>query len=202
MASLSDDLLAQLTGPALGQISRQLGADPAQTSTAIGAALPMLLGALGRNASEPQGAQALLGALGRDHAGGGGIAELLGAVLGGQASPQTDGQGQLGHIFGDRLPRAEAGLGQATGLGRDQAGRLLAILAPIVLAYLARRVFAGGTGSPDALGQVLGQEQQQLAERGNPGLALLGQVLDQDGDGQFGLDDVLRLGGRLFGGGR
>ncbi|WP_240096774.1 DUF937 domain-containing protein [Thermomonas flagellata] len=185
MASLSDDLLAQLTGPALGQISRQLGADPAQTSTAIGAALPMLLGALGR-----------------DHAGAGGIAEVLGAVLGGQASPQTDGQGQLGHIFGDRLPRAEAGLGQASGLGRDQAGRLLAILAPIVLAYLGRRMFAGGSAGPHALGQLLGQEQQQLAERGNPGLALLGQVLDQDGDGQFGLDDVLRLGGRLFGAGR
>ena len=74
-----------------------------------GAALPLLMGALGRNASQPQGAQSLLGALQRDHLGSNDLSGLLGAVLGGsrqgQPSRQTDGAGILGHILATGSPR-------------------------------------------------------------------------------------------------
>ena len=197
MASLTDDLFSQLSGPALQQISQQLGTGQAQTAGAISAALPMILGAMGRNASQPQGAEALFGALGRDHNAGGGLGDILGAVLGGQQSRQTDGLGQLGHIFGGQLPRAEAGLGQATGLGNDKAQMLLKILAPIVMAYLAKQMFGGGqqqAASSQALGDILGQERQQVQQQGGLGGGLLGAVLDQDGDGQLGLGDLLKIG--------
>ncbi len=136
MSSLTDDIFSQLSGPALQQISQQLGTGQTQTAGAVAAALPLLLGALGRNASQPQGAEALFGALGRDHQGaaGMGIGDILGAVLGGAQSRQTDGLGQLGHIFGGRQQQAVTGLGQATGLGNDKAQTLLKILAPIVMA--------------------------------------------------------------------
>ena len=215
MASLTDDLFSQLSGPALQQISQQLGTGQAQTAGAISAALPMILGAMGRNASQPQGAEALFGALGRDHNAGGGLGDILGAVLGGQQSRQTDGLGQLGHIFGGQLPRAEAGLGQATGLGNDKAQMLLKILAPIVMAYLAKRMFSGnesgggqsmdlGGGNPtaDILGAVLGQERQQVRQQGGLADGLLGAVLDKDGDGDVDLSDMLKLGGGLLGGER
>jgi hypothetical protein len=202
MPSLTDDLVSQLSGPALQQISQQLGASPAQTSGAIAAALPMILGAMGRNTAQPGGAEALFGALGRDHNTGGGLGDILGAVLGGQQSRQTDGLGQLGHIFGGQLPRAEAGLGQATGLGSDKAQMLLKILAPIVMAYLAKRMFGGSQGaSPQALGDILGQERQQAQQQGGIGGGLLGAIFDQDGDGALGLGDVLKLGGSWLGGG-
>jgi len=173
----------------------------------VSAALPLLLGALGRNASQPQGAEALFGALQRDHAGGGGldIGSVLGAVLGGGgASPQTDGAGILGHIFGGRQETAAQGLGQATGLGGSQANTLLKVLAPIVLSYLAQRMLSGGNqaASPQALGQVLGQEEQRISQQGGLGGGLLGAVLDQDGDGQLGLGDLLKIGGGLLGGGQ
>src|SRR5690625_2989998 len=78
--SLTQQLFAQLQGAPMQQISSRLGIDEQQTSQAVGAALPLLMGALGKNASQPQGAQALLGALQKDHAGGGcNIAGLLGA---------------------------------------------------------------------------------------------------------------------------
>ena len=104
MNSITDDIFSQLSGPRLQQISQQLGMGQAQTAGAISAALPMILGALGRNASQPQGAEALFGALSRDHQGsaGMGIGDILGAVLGGAQTRQTDGLGQLGHIFGGR----------------------------------------------------------------------------------------------------
>ena len=206
MSTLTDQIFSQISGTAMQQIGQQLGTGQAQTAGAVAAALPMILGAMGRNTEQPQGAEALLGALGRDHAGAGGIGDILGAVLGGQQSRQTDGLGQLGHIFGGQLPRAEAGLGQATGLGGDKAQMLLKILAPIVLAYLAKRMFGGaqqqGDDSAQALGNILGQERAVQQQQGGLGGGLLGAVLDQDGDGQLGLGDLLKMGGSFLGGGR
>lgn len=207
-ASLTDDLLNQLQGQPLAQLGSQLGLSQPQTQNAVSAALPLLLGALGRNASQPQGAEALFGALQRDHAGAGSgldIGSVLGAVLGGGgASRQTDGAGILGHIFGGRQDTAAEGLGQATGLGGSQANTLLKVLAPIVLSYLAQRMMSGGNqaASPQALGQVLGQEEQRISQQGGLGGGLLGAVLDQDGDGQLGLGDLLKIGGGLLGGGQ
>ncbi|HEY0662451.1 MAG TPA: DUF937 domain-containing protein [Lysobacter sp.] len=199
-ASLTDDLLNQLQGPQLAQIGQQLGLSESQASGAVSAALPLLIGALGRNAGQPQGAEALFGALQRDHAGLD-IGSVLGSVLGG------GGQGTqiLGHIFGDRQETAVQGLGNAVGLGSNQASGLLKMLAPIVLAYLAKRMFAQGgnaDASPQALGNVLGQERQRIQQQDPLGGGLLGAVLDQDGDGQLGLSDLMKIGGGLLGGGR
>ena len=199
-ASLTDDLLNQLQGPQLTRIGQQLGLSESQASGAVSAALPLLIGALGRNAGQPQGAEALFGALQRDHAGLD-PGSVLGSVLG------DGGQGGqiLGHIFGDRQETAAKGLGGATGLGSNQASGLLKILAPIVLAYLAKRLFAqGGTAgaSPQVLGNVLGQERQRIQQQDGLGGGLLNAVLDQDGDGQLGLSDLMKLGGGLFGGHR
>lgn len=208
-ASLTDELLSQLQGAPLQQIASQLGTNPSQAQSAVAAALPMLLGALGRNAAQPQGAADLLGALQRDHvgraAGGGGLGDLLGSVLGGMgggggAGGAADGASILGHIFGGNQQRAEAGLGQATGLGAN-AGQLLQILAPIVMAFLAQRTQAGGMDA-GGLGAVLGREHAQVRQQGGVGGDLLGSLLDQDGDGQVGLGDLIKLGGGLLGGRR
>ena len=207
-ASLVDDLFSQLQGAPLQQIAGQLGTDADQTRDAIGAALPMLLGALGRNAQQPQGAADLFGALQRDHAGGPDLGGLLGSLLGGgmgggapAAAPQLDGGGILGHIFGGAQGRAESGLGQATGMGAGQAGQLLQMLAPIVMAFLAKRTQGGGMDA-GGLGSMLGQESSRIQEQGGMGGGLLGAVLDQNGDGKLDLGDLLKIGGSLLGGRR
>ena len=202
-ASLVDELMAQLQGAPLQQMAQQLGTSPAQTQDALGAALPMLLGALGRNATQPQGAMDLFGALQRNHSSGPNLGGLLGSLLGGGAGGgdgQQDGAAILGHIFGGNQQRAEAGLGQATGLG-PHAGQLLQMLAPIVMAFLAQRMQSGGMDA-DGLGQVLGQERTRVQQQGGLGGGLLGSLLDQDGDGQVGLGDLLKIGGGLMGGRR
>ena len=246
MPNLTDELYSQLQGAPLQQISQQLGVEPQQADQAVSAALPMLLGALGRNASQSDGAQSLFGALNRDHGGmdlgsvlgavlgggggggapggfgagsGGGLGGLLGGLLGGgraqggnQAqdggagfpqldSRQGDVDGMLGHIFGDRTQRAEEGLGQATGLGSGNAHNLLQILAPIVMSFLAQR-FTAGNANPGALQQALGQEREQIGQQGGLGGGLLSAVLDQDGDGKVDLNDLLKAGAGMFGGGR
>ena len=204
-SSLADELLAQLNGAPLQQMAQHLGTSPGQTADAVAAALPLLLGTLGRNAAQPQGAMDLFGALQRDHAGAGpDLGGLLGSLLGGAhqtAAPrQADGGAILGHIFGGKRQRAEESLGQATGLGAN-AGQLLQLLAPVVMAFLARRMNSGGMDA-GGLGQALGQERVRAQQGGGLGGGLLGSLLDQDGDGQVGLSDLLQMGGGLLGGRR
>lgn len=213
---LAEQLMQQLQGAPLQQMAQQLGADQAQTQNAVEMALPLLLGALERNAQDAQGAQSLFGALQRDHMGaapqqasglgGMDLGGLLGAVLGGggasAAGPMGGGAGAaiLGHIFGGGRERAESSLGQASGLGANAAG-LLQMLAPIVMSFLAQRANAGGMDA-GGLGQMLGQERANIQRQGSPGGDLLGSLLDQDGDGQVGLSDLLKIGGSLLGGRR
>ncbi|MEG3000443.1 MAG: DUF937 domain-containing protein [Comamonas sp.] len=206
--SLVDELMSQLQGAPMQQMAQQLGVDSVQAQSAVGAALPLLLGTLGHNASQPQGAADLLGALQRDHSaampqGLGGLGDLLGSVLGGaQGGGAGLGGGAdiLGHIFGGNQQRAEAGLGQATGLGGN-AGNLLQMLAPIVMAFLANRVQSGGLDA-GGLGQALGQERARAQADGGLGGGLLGSLLDQDGDGQVGIGDLFKIGGAFLGGRR
>lgn len=199
--SLTDDLLSQLQGAPLQQVSQQLGIDSQQASGAISAALPLLMGALGNNAAKPQGAEALFGALQNNHSGLD-IGSVLGAVMGGGNSPAANGAGILGHIFGGNQDRAETGLAQATGLSPSSSSQLLKILAPIVMAFIAQRMSSGGQASAGGLAQILGQEKQQVSQAGGIGGGLLGSVLDQDGDGQFGVSDLIKLGSGLLGSGK
>lgn len=228
-ASLTDELMGQLQGEPMQGLAQQLGLDSVQTEQAVGVALPMLFGALGQNAAQPQGAADLFGALQRDHssangamdlggllggllggAGGaagaaGGLGSILGSVLGGGAgsgagSSQLDAGSILGNIFGGQQQQAESQLGQATGLGGN-SGQLLAMLAPLVMSFLANRVQSQGMGASD-LGNALGHERSQIQSQGGMAGGILGSLLDQNGDGKLDVGDLFKLGGSLLGGRR
>lgn len=191
MTDLTNAVLGELDQSKIEAIAQQLGIDPAQAQGAAMQALPLLLGGLARNASTPQGADALHGALQRDHANVD-LGGLLGNVLGG------GGQGDsiLGHIFGGRRDQAAQGLGQTSGLGASGAGQLLAMLAPLVLGVLGRMNNSEGMTS-NGLSGVLGQEAQRSQQTGIGGL--LSSVFDSDGDGQSDLGGILKAGEGLFG---
>ena len=202
--SMVEQLLSQLQGAPMAQIASQLGADQQQTESAVGAAVPMLLGMLGNNANQGGGADALFGALMRDHApaqaqgfgGGDLLGSVLGSVLGGGQS-QGAGSAILGHIFGGQQQQAESSLGQASGLGGGNAGQLLTILAPIVMSFLANKVQGSGLDAGGS-GQVLQQERAQTQQQGGLGGSLLTSMLDQDGDGQLGAGDLFKLAGSFL----
>ena len=125
------DLLNQTIGSGeVEQMSRVIDADPQQTSSAISAALPLLLGGLSRNAASGDGASSLLGALDRDHDGSV-IDDLMGYL--GQGN-SAQGAGILSHVFGDRRSVVEQGVSRASGLDISKVAQLLPLLAPIVMA--------------------------------------------------------------------
>ncbi|HEX5581761.1 MAG TPA: DUF937 domain-containing protein [Gemmatimonadaceae bacterium] len=197
MSSIFDTVMQQLGGANMAQLSQQIGADEGTTRNAVQAALPMLLGGLARNSSNPAGAASLSSALNehRDT----GILDNLGGLIG---NPQSgSGGGILGHVFGNRRENVEQGIGKATGLDRQQAGKLLMVLAPIVMSVLARRHASAerADAAPQGdLGQVLQHESQEAAQKAPSGLGGLLGMLDRDGDGNP-LNDLGRLGGLLGG---
>jgi hypothetical protein len=191
MSDLVDTILAHLGDPQIAQIAAQLGTTPEQARDAINHALPLIVGGMARNASTPQGADALHNALG-DHAGQD-ISAILGNVLGGGGGSGIGGA-ILGHIFGGNQGAANQGLGHVTGLGEQGAGQLMAVLAPIVMGILANRTVAQGMG-PGGLGGMLGQQSQQMQQQGGLVGGLLNAVLGHGG----GNLDLSGLGGLLSG---
>lgn len=194
MSGLMDLLTDQLSGDALDSLSSNIGADQDKTRSAVAAALPLLLGALAKNASRPGGAEALHEAIARDHDG-----SILNDTRSAVTNPNlADGQGILKHVLGGRRGQVEQGLSRASGLGSDQIGKVLATLAPIVLGSLGRAKTTRGMGAQD-LTEMLRGERQALEAR-EPGIeSFLTGMLDKDGDGSV-LDDL--AGGaisRLFG---
>ena len=210
MASLLDDLTSQLQGNTLSQMSRQLGADEASTAQAISMALPMLIGGLANEAQTPAGAQSLNRALEEDHDGSllDNVSTLFGPGTTGAADVSVpralNGAGILEHVLGRKREPVEQGIGRATGLNSQQIGRLLMMLAPLVMAYLGRRKRETGLG-PSEIGNELQAERQEV-ERRAPGLGgILGQMFGGAGEDRPGIaDDLARMApnvlGRMFGG--
>ena len=178
-ATLVQDLLGQLQGAPLQQMSEQLGIGGTQLQSAVGQALLLLLGALGNNAA-PQGAADLLGSV-LQGGGGGGLGNLLGGLLGAGAAPQ--GADVLGSLLGNARAQVEGQLAQTTGLG-DKVVPLLTMLAPLVLQFLSQR--AGAQDGAPALGSMGG--------------GVLGNLLDQNGDGKLDASDLFKLGASFLGG--
>jgi hypothetical protein len=193
MSSLIEMLTQQLgSQQSLGKLGKQIGTDQTATQNAVGAALPVLLGALARNSTQSSGAQSLDRALSKHD---GGVLDNLGGFL---DSPDVDdGNGILRHMLGDRRQSVETGVSKASGLDMSMVAKLLPILAPVVMGALGRqkrdnRLNSGG------LSELLGSERREM-ERASPAAGMLGKLLDQDGDGSVA-DDIAKLGTGLLGG--
>lgn len=194
--SILNDLTNQLSGPALQALSQQLGADSQNTQSAISAALPMLIGAMARNASQDQGAQALNQALAKDHDG-----SILSNLQGFLSSPDNGpGPGILRHVLGGNQPQVAQGVSQMSGLNTAQVVQLLQNLAPIVMGMLGQQQRSRGLDAGGLASILQGERQEAAQQPGQAGAALsmLNSLLDRDGDGSA-LDDIGGMLGGLFG---
>ena len=196
--------LSELLNSAIGQsivrnVAGQLGVDENQASSAVNMAIPAILAGMTRNARSQDGAASLNNALESKHDGS--LLENLSGMLQGHTSElQSDGDGILGHVFGNNRTAVEQGIAQKSGVSLSKIGPLLAIVAPIVMAYLGkekRQTNTGAGGLGDLLGGLLGGATQQRSTTGGGLMDMLGGILDKDGDGNP-LDDLLGgfLGGR------
>ena len=193
MSGILDGLMKHLDQDTVSRVSNELGTDKSTASTAVASAIPLLVAALAKNASTPEGASSLDSALQRDHDGSklNDVSSLL------DGSPNGIGNAILGHIFGAKQPVAAQSLGSVTGLDSKKTMQLLAMLAPVVLSYIGRtkrekNLDAGGLGS------MLGEERTKIQSQGGGALGSLMSMLDRDKDGSV-VDDVGGMVGKMFG---
>lgn len=196
--NLMDLVENSLGNEGISAIAERVGVSEGQAQQAVGAALPLLLGQLTRNAQQPEQAEALERAVERDHDGSAlsNIASVLGGASGGA------GQAILRHVLGGRQSGAAEAVGRAAGVDSGKAGQILAMLAPIVMGALGRARQQEGTGGGgNLLATILQGQQSEVQERARQrGLAgALGGFLDADGDGDF-KDDIAQQGLKALGG--
>lgn len=191
MNAISQMITQQLSGAASQQIAARLGVSETTANMAVGVAVPLILAALARNASHPQGAQDLHQAITNDHDGG-----ILNNLMGYLGNPQEgNGTGILGHVLGDQRGDVENNLAQATGLDQSSAGNLMEIVAPLVMGAVGRTQRQNGFDS-SGLANYLGEQQQEQAAA--PGMmGMLSSMLDSNKDGSM-TDDLTRIAGSLF----
>ena len=191
MDSIIQLIASQIDSKAIGSVSEELGVDEQHLQKAVGMALPLLLGALDRNASSSDGAEALSAALDRDHDGS--IFNDLPAAV---KSPKTrkDGAAILGHVLGDTSGDVMNSVGRATKIDTQHVASIFATVAPVVLGAVGqmkreKNLDAQGVSS-------MLHEERKTVEGASSALT---QLLDMDGDGDVS-DEVISLGSSLLGG--
>ncbi|MEK6154176.1 DUF937 domain-containing protein [Flavobacteriaceae bacterium 3-367] len=193
-------ILDLLNGP-MGQqlisgVAQQAGQPADKTSSVLSMALPVLMGAMKRNAASPDGAQGLMNALSSKHDGG--ILDNLGGLFGGgvDQSVMEDGAGILGHVLGGKQPQLENALSQKSGMDAGSIATILKVAAPILMGFLGKQTrqqnISDSNGIGNLLGGLLGGDSS-----GGQQQSLIESFLDSDGDGSI-LDDVA---GMVLGGG-
>lgn len=201
MASILDLLQSDLGQTLINGAAQKTGQPSDKTANLLSQAMPLILGAMQRNASTPEGASALNSAL-SDQRHSGGVLDMLGGLFGdGAGSPDdlvNDGAGILGHVLGAKQPQVESALSKSSGMDMDSVSQIIKIAAPILMGVLGKQKQSSNVdqnGIGDLLGSVLGQS-------GTHDQSFIEQILDADGDGSI-VDDVagMVLGGNKKKGG-
>ncbi|MBD8505853.1 DUF937 domain-containing protein [Hoyosella sp. G463] len=148
-----DDLLRQVP---ISQIAQKLGVDDATAEGVVKQALPTLLGRLDRNAQDSQGAESLAHALdGRD-------TTLADREIDMDEVDTNDGEKIVDRILGEDKDTAIHALAGSSGGGDESlVSKVLPMIAPIVMAYLAKQYMGSKGGLGGVLGSVLGGQQSQ-----------------------------------------
>jgi hypothetical protein len=192
MIVITQMITQQLAGSASKQIAARLGVSESTANTAVQIAVPLILAALARNASQPEGAQALHQAVAEDHDGG--ILDNIGSYLGNPE--QGNGAGILGHVLGSQRGAVENNLAQATGMDQSSAGSLMELVAPLVMGAVGKTQQQNSLDSTGLANYL--EQQQQEGQAAAPGvMGMLGSMLDSNKDGSM-TDDLARIAGGLF----
>ncbi len=187
MSGILDLLNSDLGKTIISGVSGSTGTDQNKTSSVLTMALPVLMKAMERNASTPEGAQGLMGALSGKHDGS--ILDNLGGLFGGgvDEAVTNDGAKILGHVLGNRQSGVQQVIGQKAGVDASSVGNILKVAAPILMGVLGKQSRQNNVSNPSELsgllGGLLGGNETKNEQ------SFLEKILDADGDGSV-IDDV------------
>lgn len=196
MSGILDLLNSDLGKQIIQGVSNDTNQPANKTADVISMALPLLMGAMKRNATSPEGAAGLMNALNSKHDGS--ILDNLDGLFSGGVdnSVKDDGVGILKHVLGGSQDNLTNALSQKSGLDSAAVMNILKVAAPLLLGYLGKQQktqqVSSSSGMEGLLGELLGGGSNQNQQQ-----SLIESVLDGDNDGSV-IDD---LAGMVLGGG-
>ncbi len=184
-------------GGALGAASSALGSNETNTRSALTAAVPMLLGSMGKRANTSEGASAIFDLVQKND----------GSILNDQRAAFTGsddggvGEALVGGLLGGGRDRVTQGLARHSGLDLSQIAKLLPMVAPLVMGFLGKKQTDGNLDQA-ALAGTLANERVAMESAGFGSLLGLLDGGDEEADerGFLGAFSGLAAGGLAAGG--
>jgi hypothetical protein len=165
MSSIVGDLMKQLTsGDTLSLIGKKAGADDKSVKSTLEMGLPMLLGAMNKNASKPDGLSAIMKAM--SQAGSTDPMKNITGLLG--ASDSVPGSDMLSSLLGSSTQPISQAISTSSGLSSGIVGKILAMALPLLMSSLSKNL--GKNIAPGDLSKLLG-EQSKMALSASPNAA-------------------------------
>ncbi|MCL2597615.1 MAG: DUF937 domain-containing protein [Paludibacter sp.] len=180
MAKITDLLNSDLGKQIISGIGKQTGATQKETASVLANAMPTMLEGLQKNASKG-GSDGILSAFTKHD---GSIFDNITDFLGNSKQVSDDGNGILGHIFGNQLGSITTGISKQSGVSSSKTSSIIAMAAPILMGYLGKQSQSSGVNSGSGLTGMLG------SLLGGGGSGILSSLLDQNGDGKLDISDV------------
>lgn len=169
--SALNDIISSLP---IDQLASQLGETPDSVEKAAGPAVTSLLGGLTQNAQDPQGELSLAEALSQHT-----DRELGADGVDLSKVDVAEGEKIVGHVFGNQADGVAQALSGQVGVSDSLVKKLLPVLAPIVLSYLAKQVGTQGGAAGNILSQVIAGAAGQGGQAASANSGVLGGVLSQ-----------------------
>ena len=192
MNAITQAIAQQISGGAARAMAQKIGISENTANTAVQLAVPLILAALARNASQPAEAQSLHQAIQKDHDG-----SIFDNLMGYLGNPQNaNGPGILSHVFGGQQPAVATNLSQAAGLDQNSASSVLEMVAPLVMGAVGRQQQQEGLDA-SGLSNLLNDQQQQAEATAPDLMSSLNSMLDQNQDGSS-MDDLAAMAGKFF----
>ena len=191
MASILDILNTPTGKNLVSKLSSKTSENEEDVTSALGMALPVLLGAMKNNSKSKDGAIDLLKALNSEKHDG----SLFERSKELDPDYLSDEGGKIvNHILGDREESISSSLGSTLNMSKDNLSTILKMAAPILLSLLGSQQRKDNVRE-EGLGELLGSVLGSNSKHDN---SFLETLLDRDGDGSV-IDDI---GAMIIGGGR
>lgn len=200
MAGILDLLNSDMGKAIVNGVAGQTNQPQNKTNDVLTMALPVLMQAMKRNVSSPQGAEGLLNALNKKHDGSI-LDNLSGLFEGGvDISVLNDGNKILSHVLGSKKQHVENAIGARTGMDSNSVATILKVAAPILMGVLGKQTKEKKINDTSGLENILGGFLSGNSKKNER--SFIESILDADGDGSI-IDDVagMVLGGNKKKGG-
>jgi len=142
MDNLIELIGEQFSPDVVSALSGLSGATPTQTQSALGAAIPGLVGALANQGSTPSGAQQIMDLVGSQAGGENLLGNVMSMLGGGSASESllSSGTGILGSLMAGNTDKIVDVIASVAGIENKTAKSLLRAVAPMAIAFLGKMV--------------------------------------------------------------